>query len=553
MTEPITASVEPARARTAMPGPDERFRRSVIAASTWEQRHGYARAGTKDATEAQIVRLRRTLRAARTGRSGLPWSPAHQAFVDAHWPGAWKEPSRASRYVHRDALARQRTAEAAEATAAAAAAAKAARAAARKAPRPAPAASGGGYVSATRAARDEQTFRARVQRAAAWEAQHGRPVARTVEDGGIEHFNFRSRLRAAAAGTGRMKMTADRLAYLDEHWPSWRSTTARAARPATPRSSLDRFTDKVRDAAAWEAQHGRRAAWSANVDRDERAVAQLGTYIRSAVLNGTSPRFAWNENRHQIVRDLWPDALEQRIGSVVRRGVPLRQRILAAAAWEARNGEAREDAESVDERGVAHLRGRLRRASAGDPQTDSTWALGWDDELAQFVAEHWPSALRDGRETSGEEAFRDQVLAAAAWEAEHGRAATNSETDSHERSIYFLRRRIRDARAGRVNGQLAWTAQRDEFVAEHWDLPESQRRAPGGGRPADEQVFQDRVRAAAAWEAVFGRSVSRTVPEARPFQMLRTAMRRAAAGHSTMAWSPEREAFADEHWPNWRA
>lgn len=553
MTDPSIASVEPARARAVMPGPDERFRRSVIAASTWEQRHGYARPGTKDAAEAQIVRLRRTLRAARAGRSGLPWSPAHQALVDTSWPSAWKDPSPAARYEHRDAVARQRTAEAAEATAAAAAAAKAARAAARKAPRPAPAGTGGGYMSAARAARDDETFRARVQRAAAWESQHGRPVARTVEDGGIEHFNFRSRLRAAAAGTGRMVLTPDRIAYLDEHWPSWRPTSSGPARPAASRSKLDRFTDRVRTAASWEAEHGRRAKFGSG-DRVEQAVAQLGTDIRSAIKNGSSARFSWNGDRRQVVHDLWPDALEQRVGSVVRRDEPLRDRIAAAAAWEARNGEAREDGESADERGVATLRARLVRASRGLVPSDRSRKIEWTEELAAFVSEHWPSALRDGREASGEDAFRARVLAAAAWEAEHGRAATNSDTDSYERSVHFLRRRIRDARAGRVNGQLAWTAERDAFVAEHWDMPANQSSAAAAaGRPADEKVFQDRVKAAAAWEAVFGRSVSRTVPDARPFQMLRTAMRRAAAGHSTMAWSPEREAFADEHWPSWRA
>lgn len=551
MSDQSIASVEPARARTVMPGPDDRFRRSVIAAGTWEQRHGYARPGTKDATEAQIVRLRRTLRAARAGRSGLPWSTEHQTFVDTHWPGAWKDPSRVTPYMHRDALARQRIAEAAEATALAEAAAKAARAAARKAPRPrpTPASTGGGYVSAARAARDEETFRARVLAAAAWEAQHGRPVARSVEDGGIEHFNFRSRLRASAAGTGRMKLNAERITYLDQHWPTWRPTPSSSVRPAAARSRLDRFADRVRSAASWEDEHGRRAK-AGSGDRVEQTVAQLGTDIRSAIKHGSSARFSWDDNRHQVVRELWPDALEHRIGSVVRRDAPLRERILAAAAWEARNGEAREDGDNVDERGVAHLRGRLRRASSGSLESAQVRSLDWDDDLAEFVAEHWPNALRAGAER--DEVFHAQVLAAAAWEAEHGRTATNNDADSHERSVFFLRRRIRDARAGRVNGQLAWTAQRDAFVAEHWDMPANRTYAPGGGRPADEHVFQDRVRAAAAWEAVFGRRVSRSIPEARPFQMLRTAMRRAAAGHSTMAWSPEREAFADEHWPSWR-
>lgn len=603
-----------------MPGPDERFRRSVIAAATWEQRHGYARPGARDTTEAQIVRLRRTIRAARTGRTGLPWSPAHQELVDTHWPGAWKDPSRAPGYVHRDTIARQR-AETDEQAAreAAARAAVAKRRAAQLRPRALPgnfedrvrAAAGWeaehgrrasstskdrveravaalrsrllkqvagaadahdltpaglafldqtwptwrstpSTVSPQRAARDEETFRARVLAAAAWEAEHGRPVTRSQDDA-VEHFNFRTRLRASAAGHGRMKLTAERVAFLDEHWPSWRAPATIPRSAAAENSRLDRFRTRVQAAATWEAARRRRATF-ASTDPAERAVAQLGSDIRAAVARGALPgRMAWDDERLAVVRELWPDALEPRVGAVVRRGESLHQRILAAAAWEDENGHAFEDGETPDERGVATLRSRLGRASKGLGPADRSRKIEWTPELEAFVAEHWPAVLRNQRAASPEDRFRAQVLAAAKWEAEHGHPARYSHTDSVERSVHLLRRTIREARSGRAGGQMNWTPEREAFVAKHWPVETLRPPAPGAGRPRDDETFQARVLAAAAWEAKHGRAVTRRIASCRPLAVLREHMRRAAAGTGAIAWTPEREAFADEHWPAWRA
>lgn len=83
-----------------------------------------------------------------------------------------------------------------------------------------------------------------------------------------------------------------------------------------------------------------------------------------------------------------------------------------------------------------------------------------------------------------------------------------------------------------------------------------QPRPPASGKlltPAHDERFRERIRAAAAWEADHGRRVSRDDPDSSRHAILRQHMRRAANGKGTFAWTPEREAYADEHWPAWRA
>jgi hypothetical protein len=83
-----------------------------------------------------------------------------------------------------------------------------------------------------------------------------------------------------------------------------------------------------------------------------------------------------------------------------------------------------------------------------------------------------------------------------------------------------------------------------------------QPRTPASGKlitPAHDERFSERVRAAAKWEADNGRRVSRDDPDSAGHAILRQHMRRAANGKGTLAWTPDREKIADEHWPTWRA
>lgn len=213
------------------------------------------------------------------------------------------------------------------------------------------------------------------------------------------------------------------------------------------------------------------------------------------------------------------------------------ERIRAAAAWETEHGRAREDSADLAERSVATLRGILGRRA------------GHDHDLLELLLQAWPAAVRD--DISPDEAFKRRVVAARAWEDENGRRASARATDDVERSVARFRLAVAQAVAGSGRSPLAWSARRAEIVAEHWPSLAAPRPGGGGRKPGDE-AYQAKVLAAAAWEAAHGRRVTRNDPDARGFQMLRTHMRRAAAGQGTFAWSPEREAFADEHWPTWR-
>jgi hypothetical protein len=87
------------------------------------------------------------------------------------------------------------------------------------------------------------------------------------------------------------------------------------------------------------------------------------------------------------------------------------------------------------------------------------------------------------------------------------------------------------------------------------DTPAPQRQ-PSSGRlltPAHDERFRARIDAAAAWEEENGRRVSRDDPDSSRHAILRTHMRRAARGKGTFAWTPERQEYADKHWPAWRA
>lgn len=81
-------------------------------------------------------------------------------------------------------------------------------------------------------------------------------------------------------------------------------------------------------------------------------------------------------------------------------------------------------------------------------------------------------------------------------------------------------------------------------------------RQPSSGKlltPAHDERFTERIKAAAAWETENERRVSRDDPDSAGHAILRQHMRRAARGKGTFAWTPEREALADKHWPAWRA
>lgn len=81
-------------------------------------------------------------------------------------------------------------------------------------------------------------------------------------------------------------------------------------------------------------------------------------------------------------------------------------------------------------------------------------------------------------------------------------------------------------------------------------------RQPSSGKlltPAHDERFRERIDAASAWEKENGRRVSRDDPDSSRHAILRTHMRRAARGKGTFAWTPERQEYADRHWPAWRA
>jgi len=223
------------------------------------------------------------------------------------------------------------------------------------------------------------------------------------------------------------------------------------------------------------------------------------------------------------------------------------QVVLAAADWEKAHGPASTSSSDDRERAVAELRQTLRAARAGSGR------IRWDAAREAFVTKHWPRVWvnsppgRPVHTDEGDAHFQQRVREAAAWEAEHGSASLEADTPI-ERSIAQLRANVRSCLA-KGAGRIGWNAEREQYVMKHWPgvLVEGSR---SGNR--DDDTFEARVLAAAAWEAAHGRPVSRTVPGCEQHATLRQHMRAAWRGKGRLAWDPEREAFADEHWPAWR-
>ena len=311
------------------------------------------------------------------------------------------------------------------------------------------------------------------------------------------------------------------------------------AMTATVNGVDDRWAARVRALAAYCATHDERPTQT-DADPSVRALAWWFAHWRQAARNRGG---SWSPERERFFDDALPAWRDERGHRVDRQWAA---RVLAAAEFRNVNGvHPHQGMVDPEDRTLGLWLRDWRRAV----RTHST---GWSPEREAFMDVNYPSWRTPDRQNSiaGPDigaVWTSRALAAAAFREEHGFHARVGSPIPGGSELGTWREIWRAAARDHAHG---WSPEREAFLDEHyptWRTPGTKRSEPLGGWAA-------RATAAGAFYTEHGRPPKRrgAIAGEGPLGVWLSEWRARARSRSD-GWSPQREAFLDEVFPQWRS